>query len=391
MANLASTASPDFILTGASGFLGSHLLIRLLQHGYRIHALGRPAGEKSLTQRLSDLLARFNVGDFSDRVTVSETDFGQPRLGLAAAEYDRLCAGNPGVIHCAADTRFTERNRLQVMAANVAALDPLLGLATDCRARSFFYLSTAYAAGDVSGPVAEQPARATCFHNVYEESKALAEDKIARYCSDNALPYAILRPTIVYGDSITGVSTRFNGLYFPVKALLAIHDIYMHDVRHNGGEKSAAYGIFVDDDGYLHLPIRIYLPQSGSINLIPSDYFTRTAVAIMEQPQAGGIYHIAAATPTTMEILAAYTERYLKIKGLEVVYRAAAKKPLRNPAEQLFDHFLKPYYPYLSDTRQFDNANTGRATDGSRSPALTYDVFARCMDYARTVEWGKRQ
>jgi nucleoside-diphosphate-sugar epimerase len=377
------------LLTGATGFLGSHLMIMLLQRGYHLQVLGRPEKERSLKERLLNLLNWFAASHFADHITAFETDFEKADLGLSRQDYAQLCVSEPMVIHCAADTSFSERNRKRVMALNVHALEEILQLVKKSRASCFHYFSTVYAVGDVAGAVPELPVNAGRFHNIYEESKALAENRVSRYCEDFSIPYTIIRPAIVYGDSVSGRSLKFNALYSPVKSMQMIKDIYLHDLQKNGGSKSMHYGIFIDADGYLHLPIRIYLPHAGFINLIPVDYFTATAISIIENPCAGKIYHISSSTPANMEILARYTEQFLMIKGLQVVYHSPDGNTMFNPPEELFDHFLRPFYPYLSDRRCFEKKNTDKVTGGRIPPELSYDIFARCMDYARSVEWGK--
>jgi nucleoside-diphosphate-sugar epimerase len=383
------TGKKTVLLTGATGFLGSHLMIKLLQKGHHLQVLGRPRKERSLRERLLNLLNWFSAGHFADHVTAFETDFSKADLGLSPKEYARLCTAEPIVIHCAADTSFAERNRQRVMALNVHALEGVLELVKKSRAACFHYFSTAYAVGDVAGIVPELPVTADRFHNAYEESKALAESRVSRHCEDFSIPYTIIRPAIVYGDSLSGRSLKFNALYSPVKSMQLIKDIYLHDVQQNGGAKSARYGIFIDAEGYLHLPVRIFLPNKGFINLVPVDYFSAAAMAIIETPAAGRIYHISSDTPTDMETLASYAERFLQLKGLHVVYHLPEPNTAGNPPEELFAHFLKPYYPYLSDKRCFKRKNTDEVTGGLVSPELSYGIFARCMEYAGSVEWGK--
>jgi nucleoside-diphosphate-sugar epimerase len=377
------------ILTGATGFLGSHLMIKLLQKGHHLQVLGRPGKVRSLRERVLNLLNWFSAGHFADHVATFETDFAKADLGLSPEEYARLCAAEPMVIHCAADTSFAERNRQRVMALNVHALGGVLDLVKKSRAACFHYFSTAYAVGNVAGVVPELPVTTKRFHNAYEESKALAERMVSRHCEDFSIPYTIIRPAIVYGDSLSGRSLKFNALYSPLKSLQLIKDIYLHDVRQNGGAKSAKHGIFIAADGCLHLPIRIFLPHQGFINLIPVDYFAAAAMAIIATPTAGRIYHISSDTPTDMETLASYSERFLLLKGLQVVYHLPDPNTSCNPPEELFDHFLKPYYPYLSDKRCFEKKNTDEVTGSLAPPELSYDIFARCMEYALSVEWGK--
>lgn len=384
-----TSSKKTVLLTGATGFLGSHLMLKLLQKGYPLRVLGRPGKVRSLPERVINLLHWFSAGPCADQVDAFEVDFEKKELGLSRRNYTRLCADEPIVIHCAADTGFAERNRPRVMAANVNALGGILELVKKSRASFFHYFSTVFAAGAVAGSIPESEVRADRFHNVYEESKAIAESRVSGVCREFSIPYTVIRPAIVYGDSRSGRSLKFNALYSPVKSMQLIKDIYMHDVQQNGGAKSAPYGIFIDADGCLHLPIRIFLHQPGFINLIPVDYFSTAALAIIENPAAGKIYHISSATPSSMETLAGYTEQFLSLKGLQVVYQSPGGNPMFNPAEELFDHFLKPYYPYLSDQRGFERTNTDLATGGITPPELSYEIFSRCMNYARSVEWGK--
>ena len=62
---------------------------------------------------------------------------------------------------------------------------------------------------------------------------------------------------------------------------------------------------------------------------------------------------------------------------------------MRNPPEELFDHFIMPYLPYLSDTRNFIRKNTDKITRNLAVPELNYELFEKCMNYAVSVDWGK--
>jgi len=376
-------------LTGATGFLGSHLMVTLLNRGYRVNIPGRPGSHKSLRERIANLLNWFNVTHLADEIAVFETDFEKPRLGLNSEDYKRLCADSSPVIHCASDTSFAERNRERVFKANVHNLEAILELAQDSKASYFHFISTAYATGIVDASVHELPAAAAAFTNVYEESKAVAEKEISRYCRKYAIPCTIIRPSIVYGDSSTGRSLKFNALYYPIKAVQYIRDIYINDIRNNGGIKSRECGMFMDAEGYLNLPINLYLPHKGSINLIPVDYFTNAAMSVIENPFPGKIYHLTSETPSTMDTLLSYTGRFLRIKGMDISYLVPDKRMLRNPPEELFDHFIEPYRPYLSDRRSFERKNTDEVTGGILPPELSYEIFERCMAYAVSVEWGR--
>lgn len=376
-------------LTGATGFLGSHIMASLLSRGEHVITAGRASGADSIGLRISRLLGWFGIEESGCNLEIYETDFALPRMGLTQDVYSRLCRETGAVIHCASDTSFAEKNRIRVMQSNVENLSMILEFASCCSNSFFHYISTAYASGTDSLDIPESPVTSKNFTNVYEESKALAEKLVSAFCTEKSVPFAITRPSIVYGDSVTGRSLRFNALYYPVKAIGSIRDIYSDDIRLRGGIKSAEAGVSIDAGGVMNLPIRIYLPNRGFINLVSVDYFTRAFMSIIDRSVPAGIYHITTGTPSTMEQLASFTEQFLCIKGIEVICGSPAPEELRNPAEELFDHFIEAYRPYLSDRRNFLRGNTDAVTDGLIPPVLTYEIFKKCMSYAVGTGWGK--
>jgi nucleoside-diphosphate-sugar epimerase len=375
-----------FALTGATGFLGSHLMDALIRKGRSPMILGRRREGMSLADRVAALLAWFDVEDRGALVETAEVDLLEPRRGLERHQYDALCGKVSEIIHCASDTRFSERSRREATESNVHALPGIIRLAKDSRARYFHYVSTAYVSGP--GPAPEAPIVSRTFSNVYEETKAEAERQVAARCSLQATPFTIVRPSIVYGDSVTGRSNRFNALHYHVRALGLIRDIYLNDISQRGGRKSREIDIHLDADGILHLPLRIFLVRRGHVNLIPVDYFVAVMLSVLESPRSGRIYHITSDAPRTTEELAAYCERFLGIRGIEMVYGEGPNGGVQNPPEEIFNKLVRPYLPYLSDTRSFDRTNTKSLATGFSAPDLTYDVFERCMRYAVRADWG---
>jgi len=380
---------PIIALTGATGFLGSHLMASMLTGGYKIIVLGRPAKEETLQDRISKLLRWFGIEELAGQLEFVEIDFIKPMLGIPEAEYKNLCETTEQIIHCASDTSFSERKRDIVFKSNVTSLEGILEFAANAKVNFFHYISTSYVSGKNGTICKECLSSATEFLNVYEESKALAENIIGTYCENNSIPFTIIRPSIVYGDSHTGRSLRFNALYFPLQSVKYIKEIYLNDIINHGGKKSGQSGIFIDDEGYLFLPLRIYLPKEGALNLIPVDYFVNATMKIIDNATSGGIYHLTNNSPTKLEVISVYNEQFMKIKGVEIIYGKSADNALRNPAEELFDRFIEPYRDYLSDNRIFDRANTDLVTDNLHPPEFTDEIFKNCMEYAIRVNWGE--
>ena len=383
-----AAAGAGFVLTGATGFLGSHPMAALVRRGDRVLVFGRPCKGSSLQKRVAGLLDWFGVQSGPGQVEAAEVDLLKPWLGLDPARYDELCSRGSRIVHLASDTRFSRANLPQSLDTNVHSLKEIIRFAQKSRAPFFHHVSTAYvgAAGRASCP--EEPAATGDFANIYEETKARAEAEVAARCGESGVAYSILRPSIVYGDARTGRANSFTALYHHVKALSLIRDIYLGDLLSQGGARSRACGIRLDAAGVLHLPLRIFLPQRGSVNLIPVDYFVGAALQVMEKARPGCIYHLTSDTPSNMEELASYCGTFLNLQGIQIIYGDPPGGWLPNPPEALFHKFIEPYRPYLSDTRNFERRNTDAATAGQLPPRLSYQVFQRCMEYAARVNWG---
>lgn len=382
-----------FFLTGATGFLGGHLAAELLKKDHRLIVLARTKGETSAAERVRQVLDWFGLDpDRIARLRVVEGRLDSHRFGLGDESFGALLRDVDEIIHCASDTSFLERRRESVEMANIAGMKNMLDLAARGRCCFFHYISTVFAAGRKRGVCREELDGNESFTNVYEETKSRSESLALNACERNGLRLSIYRPSIVYGDSQTGRSTRFNAVYYPVKTVSFMKDLYERDIREHGGAKAAEMGVRLAGDGSLHMPIRLEVVKGGGLNLIPIDYFVQAFMAVLEESLDGGIFHIINSRSKNIEDLIAYTGRFFNITGLEPYQSGPAGPQARNPLESLFDRYLAVYGPYMKDTRTFDDRNAQRILTGKGvlCPDFDYEVFARCMKYAVKCDWGAR-
>lgn len=215
------------LLTGATGFLGGHLLGRLVTNDPRpLVCVVRADSPDEATARgeraLATSLGRPPSAGERRRVTWLAGDVTRPRFGLRADRWKRLAEHVEEIFHCAASTRFDlsldEAHRI-----NVGGLERVYDLAraaVDTRPfRRLNQVSTAYASGWTSARVgadALPPDRARAFRNTYERTKARAE-RILR--SQERVPYTIYRPSIIVGDSREGRTSSWNVVYFPMRLM----------------------------------------------------------------------------------------------------------------------------------------------------------------------------
>lgn len=315
----------------------------------------------------------------------------RPGLGLAPAEMVRLAAETDEIIHCASDTSFAERRRTEVEAANIGGLANVLELAAASRTSFLHLVSTAYVAGKAPGLTPEAPVSPAAFFNVYEETKCRAEAMARERCRAEGIRLNVYRPSVVCGDSRTGRSLLFNAVYYPVRTVLFLRDVFVKDIRERGGKRAAAMGVSLESDGSVRLPIRIGVGEGEGVNIIPVDHFTAAFLALFEAAD-GGTFHIVNPRLKPVGELAAHTAEMFALRGVEARPAAELDGASRNPLESLFDGYLEAYGPYMRDRRIFGREASGPILEGRGlfCPEYDFGVFVKCMAYAVATGWGAR-
>ena len=260
---------PVTLVTGFPSFAARKLVEELVAHddGAIVHAVVRNESLAEATAILDALPL-----DERRRVNVLEGDAAAIDLGLSGAE---LRAITPDIefIHHLAQVSYMGSDLQLATHVNVGGAREIVELATLCpKLRCLVYHSTAQVSGDRTGLVLEDELdEGQSFRNPIESTLARGERIVRSKMSK--LPIAVVRPTIVVGDSRSGEVDRFDGPYFLILLLVTS-----------------------PPDIPLPLPGRGDAP----LNLVPVDYYVRAAVAIGRDPRAPGrTFHIGDPTPLT--------------------------------------------------------------------------------------------
>jgi len=209
----ASPARPaaerSILLTGATGFLGAHLLRELLDTGREtivclVRAESPAGGMERIQAALADLALPAN--DLEGRVRAIPADLGAPLLGLEAGEFQALAREVGVILHAAASTRFF-RSYAALAPVNVGGTREMLRLACAGRAVAFHLISTigVIGAGTTGRCVDEETPLAT-FRDVrgaYPMTKWIAESMV-REAGARGLSVTIHRPGRLVASSRTG-------------------------------------------------------------------------------------------------------------------------------------------------------------------------------------------
>lgn len=378
------------LLTGGTSFLGSNIAIELINRGYSVIFLIRSNEELSASQRLHQI---FQLNDFQEKQNIKVIDgrLSEENFDLSENTYNYLIENVDEIIHCASNTSFNDKKREQVLKVNVQGTLNLLKLAQEGKTYFFHYVSTAYSAGERQGDCPEEYITQDKFNNAYEMSKYRSEGNVLDICKRLGIRTNIYRPSIVYGNSKTGKSIRFNALYYVVRTIHYLKTIYERDIIENAGLLANTVGIKIMPDGKMHMPLRIQSNHDSFFNFIPVDYVVDAFLGLFDQSLEGDIFNIVNPKQTRHPDFLSMIENSLNISGLKSVQHESFKKEPRNPIEDLFYSYMDVYQPYFHDNRRFlcKKSNSILNKQNITCPDLENEIFLRCVNYALGVNWGK--
>ena len=150
----------NVLVTGATGFTGSHLVQALVQRGDAVTAFVRPTSDRT---RLANLDVQFAVGDITD----------QAALGTAMAGIDT-------VFHTAAYVELGLVDAERMERANVDGTQAVLAAAQATGVKKMVYCSTIGIYGDTQGRLIDETfqRQQAGFSSAYDRTKYRAQQAI---------------------------------------------------------------------------------------------------------------------------------------------------------------------------------------------------------------------
>ncbi len=193
-----------YFVTGATGFIGRHLIAELVDHREGpIFVLCRA----SSLGRMEALIRQWG----SDRVQAVVGDLGQPALGVDEAWVAEHAGEIDHFFHLAAIYDITADDATND-AMNIEGTRNALALAEALQVGTFHQVSSVAAAGDYRGRFDEtmfeegQPLPSPYHRTKYESEKIVRDEA--------GVPWRVYRPAIVVGHSETGAMDKIDGPYY---------------------------------------------------------------------------------------------------------------------------------------------------------------------------------
>ena len=223
-------------LTGFPGFIAGRLVERLAPEGARFLLLVQPAFAERARADVARIVEK--TGSEPESFRLMEGDITREGLGLSAEDLEEARREATVVFHLAAvyDLGVAREPAFRV---NVEGTRNVNAFARSVKnLRRYHYVSTCYVAGRRTGVILESELRHDAgFRNNYEETKYLAELEVEALKSE--LPVTVHRPAVVCGDSRTGETMKYDGVYYLINylrlfpAALSLANIGNRDVRLN--------------------------------------------------------------------------------------------------------------------------------------------------------------
>jgi nucleoside-diphosphate-sugar epimerase len=202
------------LVTGATGFIGGHLVDMLVSRGYRVRCFVRKPNE-----HLKSLEVEVIKGDITNRGTLKNATRSADIICHLAAILGRY--GVPDELYWKVNVEGTKNILEECLKGSI---------------KHFIYFSSA----DVVGPLKDPNILANETFpynpsNIYELTKAEAEKLVLKYYHEFGLPVTIIRPAFVYGPRDKHLFRLFKAVQEGKFVLIGngesfIHPTYISDV-----------------------------------------------------------------------------------------------------------------------------------------------------------------
>ncbi|WP_016697763.1 SDR family oxidoreductase [Actinoalloteichus spitiensis] len=369
-------------VTGATGFLGIHLVREMLAEHDELILLARTPASTVL-RRMMRYYTELDVTPpeirgLRERLRIVQVDLAAPDLGLDSRQFRLLADQIDAVWHSAGDTDLGGRLD-QLRQTNVEGTRGVLALAlAGARRPSVCHVSTAFVAGRRrSGVIAEDDLDDSHgFENLYEQSKFEAEVLVRRWASEHQRTVTVLRPSVL----VTNRPFRGPRPGHPVKILVR----RMIDVVRQHGEARAG-----TDRGRTR--VRVVGDNEARLNFLPVELAARMMVRLAAAAPSGPVdtYHVVADHDVSVLLLTDLIERVLPLR----IQLVPEVPPPLSALE--FATGLQPSLTgYLLHRRRFDASRARASLAGARganellAPPVDLDYLASAIRESRPAGRG---
>jgi nucleoside-diphosphate-sugar epimerase len=279
------------------------------------------------------------------------------------------------VIHNAASLTFFGKDRNEdPWLSNLTGTQNVLQFCEKAGLRHLHYMSTAYVCGKRPEVILESELDDSAgFRNDYEHCKFEAEKLVRSASFLDSL--TIYRPAIIVGDSRTGYTSTYHGLYTYFQFAWMLRQ-YAN----------------LQEDGRWHVPVRLNVTGDERRNLIAVDWVSAVTTYLVLNPKHHGqTYHLTPPNPVTAREIEEAMCSHLGYYGPTFVGPDGLGKGDLNEVERLFYEYVGRYAPYWAQEPIFDCTNIRTAVPHLPCPRIDAACMHRLMEFAIQDRWVKKK
>ena len=368
---------PNFLLlTGSTGLLGRYLLRDLSLAGVNLAILVRPSRRETVEQRVDGMMDMWQavLGREIPRPVCLEGNICSEGLGLDGESLNWLSQNCSTMLHSAASLTFLENREGEPYRSNVDGTRHVLEVCRETNIRKMHYVSTAYVCGLRNDLVFENELDVgQSFRNDYERSKLEAETMVRSAKHLDQL--TVFRPAVISGDSQTGYTNTYHGLYLYLRLMAML--VPQQEL---------------DENGRRFTPIRLPMTGEESRNVVPVDWVSEVMTHLIQDPSAhGNTFHLAPEKCLTPREIIDAGYRYFNSTGVEYVGDDRIDPSTYNQFEAEFLPSIGLYDNYKSTDPMFDRSNLAKFAGHLPCPEIDEQVLHRYIRFGEVDRWGKRR
>ncbi|MEJ7622692.1 MAG: SDR family oxidoreductase [Pyrinomonadaceae bacterium] len=344
----------SIFITGFPGFIAGRLLERLIKPETQFFLLVQPHFIERAMAEIEDLAGATDTP--LESFVIVEGDITLPQLGISDADLETIQYETTDVFHLAAayDLAIAKDVAFRINLEGTKNVNDVVCSIKNLR--RYNYVSTCYVAGLRPGEILETELEHKAgFRNFYEETKYLAEIEVERLKSH--LPVTIYRPSVVVGDSATGETAKYDGIYYLINylrkapQLLRVLNVGNKDVR---------------------------------LNLVPVDFVVEAIARLARDPSAAG-KTIALADPSPLT-----TAELFDVIAKDMTGRRSDFSPSPRLAEWFLNTRVSPLItglphhgvPYFFVSQTYDTSVAGELLGSHRVACPPFGQYvANLLDF----------
>ena len=361
------------LLTGGTGLVGQYLLKDFLASNTLLAVLVRPSKKLAARERIEATMQRWEekLGRHLPRPVILVGNINEPMLGLS--DHDQCWVANhcDTILHNAAILKFSGADKThEPWRTNLGGTKNVLKFAADSNIAHLHYVSTAYVCGIRDTVVMESELDVDqAFRNDYESSKFDAEKLVA--AADHFETKTIYRPAVIVGDSQTGYTSTYHGMFLYLRLLSTLIPLQQKD-----------------ENGIYQTPIKLPMTGDEPRNLVPVDWVSSVICHLVKTKNAHGrTFHLVPDECSTTRMFIDACCEYFHSGGVE--YTGEGERVAESGFAKMFFQNARIYQDYETSDPQFDKTNLTKFAGHLECPVIDSETIKRFIKFGESDKWGR--